>query len=140
MTQEVPLFIQTLNEVPLNKFLGVTVGEYGNGNGEMRVRVNENIINPAGAVHGGVYYILCDMTATLAFSTALDSSYFYVTHDINVSILKPTFEGEIIARASCIKVGKRLGFVECKLYNSDEEILAVGRVTKTILPKPESLK
>jgi uncharacterized protein (TIGR00369 family) len=97
-------------------------------------------LNAAGAVHGGIYYVLCDVAATYAFSTVVDSYTFYVTHDINVSVLAPAFSGLLIARATVIKAGKRLGFVECKIFDAEDNLLVVGRVTKTILPKPDTLQ
>ncbi len=97
-------------------------------------------MNAAGAVHGGIYYVLCDVAATYAFSTVVDSYTFYVTHDINVSVLAPAFSGLLIARATVIKAGKRLGFVECKIFDAEDNLLVVGRVTKTILPKPDTLQ
>jgi len=139
MVEKTPYFVEVTKDIPLHRFLGVELSGYGNGQGEVRIPVNENIVNSSGAVHGGIYYVLCDIACTLAFSTALDDKSFYVTHDINVSVLQAAFAGELIARAKCIKVGKRLGFVECRIWSSNDELLAVGRVTKTILPKPQTL-
>lgn len=126
-------------DIPLHQFLGLQIVEYQGGFGEIHVPITVNLLNAIGAVHGGIYYTLCDITATLAFSTVQPNS-FYVTHDINVSILEPAFSGKLIARANVIKAGKRLGFVECKIYNDEQKMLAISRVTKTILPNTISAK
>ncbi len=133
-------FIQLSKDVPLHTFLGIELGEHNEGYGELRVPIKENLINAAGAVHGGIYYILCDVAATFAFSTVVDENTFYATHDINVSVLRPAFSGELIARANVIKAGKRIGFVECKIFDADNNMLAAGRITKTILPAPDTLQ
>jgi len=135
---ELSHYAEMSKDVPLHQFLGGRPGKYGNGYAEVIVPVSQNLLNGAGVVHGGIFYVICDIAATLAFSTALDQQSFYVTHDLNISLLKPAFDGELIARANCIKVGRRLGFVECKIYDSNDQLLAVARITKSILPKPEN--
>lgn len=132
-------FISMSENIPLHKFLGLDKYIYEDGYGEIRIPITDNLRNASKAVHGGIYYFLCDITATLAFSTVQTGSAFYVTHDINVSILSAAFTGNLTARANVLKSGKRLGFVECRIYDDDDRILAIGRITKTVLPKPETL-
>lgn len=138
-TENISRFFEVLKDIPLHRFLGIQIISYKDGFGEILVPVTANLVNTAGAVHGGVYYTLCDITATLAFSTVQQNS-FYVTHDINVSLLEPAFSGSLIARANVIKLGKRLGFVECRIYNDNQILLAISRVTKTILSNPTALE
>lgn len=52
---------------------------------------------------------------------------------MNVSLVAPAFCGCLIARAEVLKVGQRMGFVECKIYDQEERLLAVGRIGKNIL-------
>lgn len=127
-------FVRMSDNVPLHRFLGLQVKACEGGHGEIVVPIGENLLNAAGAVHGGIYYILCDITGTLAFSSLQGDDVFYVTHDINVSVLKPAFQGHLIAKADVIKSGKRLGFVECRIFDDNDDVLAVGRITKSILP------
>lgn len=132
-------FLKMSKDIPLHKFLELEICKYNDGYGETSIPITKNVLNAANAVHGGIYYFLCDITATLAFSTMQQDNTFYVTHDINVSILSAVFEGNLTARANVLKSGKRLGFVECRIYDDDNNLLAIGRVTKTVLPRPDSL-
>jgi uncharacterized protein (TIGR00369 family) len=133
--------VQRFIDVPLHEFMGfdaskVTITEQGCA--EIRIPITEKLLNASGAVHGGVYYFLVELGASVAFSSAHEDT-FYVTSDINVSVLRPAFTGTLITRANLIKSGKRLAFVETKIYDEQDQMLAIGRVTKTILPVPESL-
>lgn len=120
--------------IPFHRFLGIEVVSFGAGHGEIHMPVTDNVRNLTGAVHGGIYYVLCDICCTLAFLTVLSEDDFCVTHDINSSVMAATFEGDLIARARVLKKGKRLGFVECLINDSKGRLVAVGRVTKTVLP------
>lgn len=121
--------------IPFHQFLGFEVVSSGGGYGEIRMPITDNVRNSSGAVHGGIYYALCDICCTLAFLTVLPENDFCVTHDINSSVMAAAFDGDLIAKAQVLKAGKRLGFIECKITDSKNQLVAVGRVTKTILPK-----
>jgi uncharacterized protein (TIGR00369 family) len=128
--------IQSLHDAPLHSFLGFIPGECGKGYGEVRIRITENHLNASGFVHGGVFSALCEIGASYAFTTLIDENTFFVTNDISMSVLGPASSGELIARGNVLKMGKRLAFVECKISDQNDNLLAVGRITKSILPKP----
>lgn len=133
MDKESSLMDKLVN-VPLHKFLGAEFGLSENGVGEVNLPVTENVLNASGAVHGAIYYFLCDIAASLAYSS-LEKDLFYVTNDLNVSIIAAAYRGTLKARAQVLKAGKRLAFVECRITDEQGKLLAVGRVTKTILPQ-----
>lgn len=138
-TGEEHFFINTLRNVPLHDFLGLKIISYGDGRGEIGIPITPNVINAAGAVHGGIYYTLCDIVGALAYGTIAENNAFSVTNDINVSVLSASYEGQLTAKANIIKAGKRLVFVAAEVFNNDN-LVAVGRITKTVLPRPTSLK
>ncbi|MGE5422883.1 MAG: PaaI family thioesterase [Ignavibacteriales bacterium] len=128
-------YLKASLDVPLHNFLGLNILSYGDGRGEISIPIGTNVINAVGAVHGAVYYALCDIVGAVAYGTIASHDEFSVTNDINVSILSASFEGELRAEGAVIKAGKRLVFVETKVFNNDK-LVAVGRITKTVLAKP----
>lgn len=122
-------------EVPLHDFLGIEIGESADGRAEVRIPVTPQLINANGAVHGGVFYTLCDVAASYAFYMVVPKGYYFVTNDMNMSLVAPAFSGVLIARAEVLKVGKRMGFVECNIYDQEDSLLATGRISKSILAK-----
>ena len=122
-------------EVPLHDFLGIEVGESCDGRAEVRISVTPRLLNANGAVHGGIFYTLCDVAASYAFYMVVPRGHYFVTNDMNISLVAPAFTGVLTARAEVLKVGKRMGFVECKIYDQDDSLLATGRISKSILAK-----
>ncbi|MBP1762785.1 MAG: PaaI family thioesterase [Firmicutes bacterium] len=119
--------------LPYHKFIGLKFLEAGESYAELMLPVKKETINGNGVLHGGMYYTLCDLAASAVLEANSPEGHFYATHDINVSVLASVSSGTVKARAELIKSGKRLAFVEVRVYNDKEELLAVGRLTKTLL-------
>lgn len=117
---------------PYHEFIGVKVRNIGDGCAELSVFIKRELVNLHGAVHGGIYYTICDLAAAAALGTRLNYEYVFVTSDINVSVVSVAVQGELIVSANVLKMGKRLAFVESKVFN-DDKLIAVARITKSIL-------
>jgi len=126
---------ESFENVPYHKFMGLKFVEAGKGFAELKLPVKKEILNGNGVVHGGMYYTLCDLAASAALETDKADDQFYVTHDINVSIFSSVNTGVLTAKAEVLKTGKRLAFVEARIYNDKDELLAAGRLTKTFLTR-----
>lgn len=127
--------IKNFENLPYHKFIGLQYVDAGEGFAEMMLTVKNETMNANGVLHGGMYYTLCDLTASAALETNLPAGHFYVTHDINVAIFSSVSSGTVKARAEVLKSGKRMAFVETRVYNEKGEMLAVGRLTKTLLAR-----
>ncbi len=127
--------VDYFENTPYHQFIGFKVQSFNEGCAELRLPIKKEIINANGAVHGGIYYTVCDLAASTALSTLLSEDYFYVTSDINVSVLAAASSGELKVQARVLKMGKRMAFVEASIVNEDEDLIAMARVTKTILPR-----
>lgn len=120
-------------EVPFYNFIGLEYGDAGENYAELMLDVKKETMNVHGVLLGVMYYTLCDIAAAVAVEYDLPKGFYYVTNDINVSILSAVSSGKVRARAEVLKSGKRLAFAETRVYNDKNELLAVGRVTKTLL-------
>ncbi len=126
---------EIFENLPYHKFIGLKVVDARQGYGELRVPVQEEIINSNGVVHGGIYYTICDLAAASALWTMVNEDNIFVTSDINISVVSSTNKGELTVKAQVLKMGKRLAFLEARVTAEDDELIAVARITKTILPK-----
>jgi uncharacterized protein (TIGR00369 family) len=121
-------------EHPLHRFLGVTTIQSKSGKGTLSVKINDNTVNPAGAFHGGVIYVLCDVCAYCGLLSLIDDGTSAVTHDLQVSIMKSAKLGDIVDfNSKVVKLGRRICFIDVKVTLSGQ-IIASARVTKSILP------
>ncbi|MFP4445896.1 MAG: PaaI family thioesterase [Desulfosudaceae bacterium] len=119
---------------PLHQYLGITAIQSQEGRGRMAVPVTDNIVNPAGVLHGGVVYLLCDVCAYAGLLSLLAKGSEAVTHDIQVSVMQAAHKGDILEFSSAmVKLGKRLGFIDVRM-TVDDRVMATARVTKSILP------
>src|SRR5947207_8451735 len=102
-------FVQGLADgtLPLNtiaRTLGYDVTEAVSGRVVIIAEPNEDHLNPAGTVHGGLAATLLDSCMGLAVQTTLDKGVSQTTLEFKISLLRPITPetGEIkIGRASC---------------------------------------
>lgn len=135
MDEKIDGLVKMFENVPYHKFLGLQYSTLREGYGELTMVVRKELLNINGVLHGGIYYTLCDLGASTALEAGLPEGHFYVTHDINVAILSSVREGIVTVKSEVLKSGKRLAFVESRVYDENDQLLAVGRLTKTLLAR-----
>lgn len=110
---------------PLHNFLDVYVSALGQGTAEMEIPISKDHLNMYDYVHGGVYATLADGTMGLAVCTLNKGA---VTTTINMNYLKGAARGDVLRSvAKVTKNGNKVVFVECKIYNQREELLATSQ-------------
>lgn len=125
--------IKKVQNLPLHKHLGVGHIESADGKGRFTISVTDQVLNPAGVLHGGVIYVLCDVCAYAGLLSILDDRIEAVTHDIHISIMRSVPHGAQVAFSSeIIKMGKRLCFIAVTV-TMEESIIATAKVTKSFI-------
>lgn len=103
------------------------------GKGSLSMTVNEQHINPAGVLHGGVVYSVLDVVSYIALLSQLAPEQDAATHDIHVSVMRPSREADVVEfSAEVEKLGRSLAFITAKAQVKGKTI-ATARVTKSIL-------
>jgi len=125
--------LQNVLSHPLHQFLGVADIHSTDGQGEIRITVTDELVNPAGVFHGGVVYVLSDVCAYAGLLSLLNDNEEAVTHDLHVSILRPAKRGdEVVFRSEVVKRGRQLCFIDVTASVNDK-IIATIRVTKSVI-------
>jgi uncharacterized protein (TIGR00369 family) len=125
-----------MNDFPLHKQLGFELVGAADGQAEARATVGPTVLNAGGVLHGGVLYAVLDVTAFCAALTVVPSATNAATHDLHVSVLRPSPPGAVLElTAEVRKIGKRLVFVDAEA-RLDGEVVALARVTKSLIPFP----
>ena len=125
--------LQNVLSHPLHQFLGVADIHSTDGQGEIRITVTDELVNPAGVFHGGVVYVLSDVCAYAGLLSLLNDNEEAVTHDLHVSILRPAKRGdEVVFRSEVVKRGRQLCFIDVTASVNDK-IIATVRVTKSVI-------
>ncbi|GAB2804024.1 hypothetical protein GCM10027040_35550 [Halomonas shantousis] len=125
--------IKAVFDLPLHQYLGVTSLESNDGQGRLTFEVTENAINPAGVLHGGVLYTLCDVCAYAGLLSALPTEQEAVTHDLHVSVMRAVKRGEtVVVTSRIVRQGRSLCFIDVVAEVADRPV-ASARVTKSII-------
>lgn len=127
--------IEAVFNLPLHQYIGVRDIRASEGKSRVLLEVADNAINPASLLHGGVVYTLCDVAAYTALLSVLPINREAVTHNINVSVLRPVKYGKrVIFTAEVVKMGRTLCFIDAKA-TVDDKIIASASVTKSIIER-----
>lgn len=128
--------LAAMETFPLHAQYGFRVVEADQGACHARVEVGPPHLNVGGVVHGGVMYLLLDVTAYCAALTVLPPDTNATTADLHVSMLRPTRQGDVLdLRSRVRKAGRSLYFIDVEA-SVGEVLVATARVTKSLVPMP----
>ncbi|MGZ4175379.1 MAG: PaaI family thioesterase [Solirubrobacteraceae bacterium] len=122
-------------DLGFDRLYGLEIGEIADGVVRGRVRVRDDLRQPAGLVHGGVY-------AAVAKSLATNGTAAKVFEDGNTamglsnqtSFLRPVTSGAINAVARARHRGRTTWVWEVELTDDASELCALSRVTVAVRP------
>lgn len=127
--------------IPFNKFLGVRAVEIDRGRVRIEVPFRAELIGDPfrQAMHGGVISMLADTAGGAAVWSALDEPRARVsTIDMRVDYLRPGRKETLVAEASLVRLGRRLGVTDMRLFHpsAPADSIATGKaVYNVVIPK-----
>ena len=91
--------------------------------------------NPMGAVHGGYAATLLDSACGIAVASRLAHNQSFTTLELKVAYHKAMTEktGKVRAEGVVISMGRRVAFVEARLTDADETLLASATSTLLVM-------
>jgi uncharacterized protein (TIGR00369 family) len=115
--------------------MAFTVTEVGEGFASMRLDPSDRHLRPGGTVSGPTLFALADITAYVAILAQIGPVALAVTTNLNINFLRKPEPGPIDAKATLLKLGKRLAVVEIAITNSvNGELVAHATSTYSIPP------
>lgn len=126
--------LAAMEAFPLHAQFGFQILSAADGACQARSTVGPAHINFGGVVHGGVMYLLLDVTAFCAAVTLLPDNTNATTHDIHVSMMRPTPPGADLRLSAVVrKAGRSLYFIDVEA-TVEGALVASARVTKSLVP------
>ncbi|MCC6265081.1 MAG: PaaI family thioesterase [Bryobacterales bacterium] len=119
--------------MPLAEHLGFHVVEAARGVVTVELTPGEVHQNIAGTVHGGVLSVIADSAMGLAFGTTIEAGQSFTTVEQKINYLRPVFDKTVRARGEVIQRGRTLGFMECRILDSDGKLVAFATSTYAVL-------
>lgn len=122
-------FERQWEELPLHKFLGVSLVESSEGYARIQMKTGPNTLGGVGgSVHGGILAALVDITILRALFAVPDPSVTPAgTADLNITYMRPALGERIFSEGHVIKKGRQLAVVECSIFDEKEQLCAKGR-------------
>ncbi|WP_144212780.1 PaaI family thioesterase [Shewanella donghaensis] len=125
----------------LMKTLGIKITEIGNDYMVATMPADPAVHNPLGIVHGGANVALAETVASYAANFVVDFNNFYcVGQEINANHLKASRNGELVATAKPVHIGKRSSVWEVLIKNSAGELCCISRMTAAVVARKTTAK
>ncbi len=137
---DVESFRQILNErLPFAQLMGLAVDAFEHDHVLMRSIYDERFLRPGGTVAGPIMMGLADAAVYALVLSRIGPVELAVTTQLSINFLRKPAPGDVLARASMLKLGQRLAVGEVVLYSEDMGITQpVAHATATYsIPPPD---
>jgi 1,4-dihydroxy-2-naphthoyl-CoA hydrolase len=105
-----------------------------------RVQVREELKQPAGLIHGGVYASLAESMASIATGmTVLAEGMVAMGLSNNTSFLRPIIAGTVHGHATRLHRGRTTWVWDVRFSDDAGKLCAVTRMTIAVRPLPKGL-
>lgn len=118
--------------VPFNRFLGVRVAAIEHGHVRLELPFRAELVGDPmrPALHGGVLSALADAAGGFAVWSAVESEAARVsTIDLRIDYLRPGKLEALVAEATVVRVGGRVGVADVRLFHpsAEDRTIATGK-------------
>lgn len=115
--------------------IAYTVTDAGEGYATMRLDPTVKHLRPGGTVSGPTLFALADITAYVAILAQIGPVALAVTTNLNINFLRKPEIGPVDAKATLLKLGKRLAVVDIALTSAGSgKLVAHATATYSIPP------
>ncbi len=106
--------------LPFSDLLGLELQSIDETGIWMRARYNDNFLRPGGTVAGPVMMGLADAAVYALVLSRIGPVELAVTTSLNINFLRKPRAGDVLARATPLKFGKRLVVADVVLYSAGD--------------------
>lgn len=123
---------------PFDELVGGTVLSADPDDARARVPMREQLAQPFGLMHGGVYSSGIEGLCSLATAVAVwDHGMIAMGQSINVNFVRPITEGSAEVRAKARHRGRTTWIWEAEVLDDKEHLCATATMTIAVRPRPE---
>ena len=127
--------------VGFDRLYGLELLELSDTEVRARVAVRDELKQPVGLVHGGVYAAIAESITSLATAAAVIPEGNMATGQSNsTSFLRPITEGVVHALATRLHRGRTTWVWDVRFSDDAERTCAVTRMTIAVRPPPDGLR
>ena len=120
----------------LGEHLGMEFTEIGPDFIKGTMPVDHRTKQPYGLLHGGASCVLAETIGSIASAMVIDTAeYQCVGLEINANHVHSATSGFVTGIASPLHLGKSTHVWDIKIYNEDEKLVCISRLTVAIIQK-----
>jgi len=134
MAKEVPADTTGFN--PFGDLIGLQFVKCEGGQSRCTLEVEQRLLNPHGAVHGGVLYSMADTGMGGAMYTVMEKEELCATIEIKITYFKAVRSGTLVCDTRIISRGKRVAALESEI-TSDGRLVAKASGTFSVFRAKE---
>lgn len=112
-----------------DQLLGMQFVDIGEGWATLKLKMQDNLRQPQGILHGGATATLIDTAMAFAVISILAEGEKAATVNLTVHYLRSVSEGEVVCIARIIKAGRKLLTVSAEVSNSEGKLTATALST-----------
>ncbi|MCQ0987423.1 PaaI family thioesterase [Jiella marina] len=113
---------------------GFVVSSLDPGGATMQLEATERHLRPGGTVSGPSLFALADVSAYVAILAHIGPVALAVTTNMSINFLLKPPPGPLLARASILKLGKRLAVVEVSVAGESDGVTVCHAVATYSIP------
>ena len=117
--------VESFDRIPVNRFLGYTLTERGDGTACVTMPARREYAQEAGVIQGGLLTALADTAAAYALLPAEDDGTTIIGTELKVNFLRAATAGgdELRARSQVLKRGRTVSVVEAEVCQGAQTVL-----------------
>jgi len=125
------------SRVGFDRLYGLELVEFSDGEVRARVRLRDELRQPIGLLHGGVYASIAESMASLATALGvLERGEVAMGLSNNTSFLRPVTEGFVHAHATRLHRGRTTWVWDVRFSDDAGHLCALTRMTIAVRPAP----
>ena len=114
--------------------LGIVITETGDDWVKGTMPADQRTFQPVGLVHGGANVLFAETLGSMAANLCLDNSKEYaVGQEINANHLRGVRSGTLTGIAKIVHRGRSSQVWEIRIYNSEEKLSCISRLTMAVI-------
>ncbi|MBP0616944.1 PaaI family thioesterase [Jiella mangrovi] len=133
-SEELRAFLHDAFPQVMGSEFGFTVDEIGEGYTVMKLLAAERHLRPGGTVSGPTLFTLADVSAYVAILAHIGPVALAVTTNMSINFLIKPPPGTLAAKASILKLGKRLAVVEVAISGESDGVTVCHAVATYSIP------
>jgi uncharacterized protein (TIGR00369 family) len=118
-----------LRKIPFAMLLGMRLARLHRDGVAIECTINDNLLNSAAALHGGVSAALADAAVGVAIHRHLGDHRPISTVEMKINYFRPVTEGRVLARSHLLRVGSTLCVGRVDITDAQKRVVGTAIVT-----------